>query len=170
MKLTILACMIIGTVLPASGGPLMATQAPAGSRLREVLPAEGLIRSSVALIRGQADLDAHYYLADESVLRLDGKAEAVFARYRAGGREALVLAVAYPTEDVAADVYARFGRDFFADGFDPKPSRFLAELESGDFAGSVRVRTVLVFVLEAADRKSCDGLLRRIEEKARAVF
>jgi uncharacterized membrane protein YsdA (DUF1294 family) len=44
------------------------------------------------------------------------------------------------------------------------------ELETGDFAGSVRVRSVLAFVLEAPDRKSCDELLRRIENKALALF
>jgi hypothetical protein len=151
--------------------PLAAAAQVAGpSRLRDVLPAEGLMASSVTLIRDQADLDAHYYLADEGALELDGKAEAVFARYRAGGGEALVLAVAYPDEAAAERVYGRFGRDFFADDFDPKRSRFLAELETGDFAGSVRVRSVLVFVLEAPDRKSCDSLLRRIESQALTLF
>jgi len=151
--------------------PLAAAAQVAGpSRLRDVLPAEGLMASSVALIRDQAALDAHYYLADENVLGLDGKADAVFARYHAGGGEALVLVIAYPAEADAERIYGRFGRDFFAAGFDPKPSRFLMELETGDFAGSVRVRSVLAFVLEAPDRKSCDELLRRIENKALALF
>lgn len=162
LAIALAASLVLPSVAAAPSRP--------GSRVRDILPAEGLIRSSVALIRDQADLDAHYFLADESVLELGGEAEGVFARYRSGGGEALVLAIAYPAEADAERIYARFGRDFFADDFDPKPSRFLAELETGDFAGSARVRTVLVFVLEAADRKSCDGLLGRIEEKARAVF
>jgi hypothetical protein len=138
--------------------------------IRDILPAEGLVRASVVLLHDQADLDAHYYLADDGVLELAGPAEGVFARYRAGGGEALVLAVAYPAEADAERVYGRFGRDFFGDGFDPKAPRFLAELETGDFAASARVRTALVFVLEAPDRRSCDTLLGRIERKARAAF
>lgn len=144
--------------------------APPESPIRRVLPAAGLVRASVVLLRRQADLDAHYYLADEGALELGGRAEGVFARYRAGAGEALVLAVAYPAESDAERVYGRFGRDFFGEGFEPEAPRFLAELETGDFAAAARVRAVLVFVLEAPDRKSCDALLGRIERKARDAF
>ncbi|OGD11921.1 MAG: hypothetical protein A2W20_03345 [Candidatus Aminicenantes bacterium RBG_16_66_30] len=170
MPRLILVLAIIGAVLPASDGSLRAAQAPGGSRLRDVLPAEGLIASSVARIRDQTALDAYYYLADERVLGLDGKADAVFARYRAGGGEALVLVVSYPTEAVAAEVYGRFGRDFFPGGIDPKSVRVVKELESGDFAGSARARSILVVVLEAPDRRSCEELLRRLEERALALL
>jgi hypothetical protein len=161
--------MIIGAVLPISFGRSMAAQIPEGGRLRAVLPADGLVGPGIVSLRDQAALNDHYFIADEKVLRLDGKAEAVFARYRLGGGEALVLAVAYQTEAMAAEVYARFGRDFFA-GFDPKKDRVVEALESGDAAGAFRVRAILVFVLEAPDRKSCEALLRRIEEKALALF
>ncbi|HPW17241.1 MAG TPA: hypothetical protein PLP83_02540 [Candidatus Aminicenantes bacterium] len=167
MKPTVLVLALAAALaLPASATAPPPPQGP----VRDILPDEGLIRSSVVLVRDQADLDAHYYLADETALELAGPAEGVFARYRAGGGEALVLAVAYPAEADAERVYARFGRDFFGDGFDPKARRFLAELESGDFAASARVRAVLVFVLEAPGRKSCDALLGRVEAKARAAF
>jgi hypothetical protein len=146
-----------------------AAQPPGGGRLRELLPSDGLVEPGPVPLRDQAALNGHYYLADETILKLDGKAEAVFARYRAGGGEALVLAVAYPTEETAAEVYGRFGRDFFP-GFDPKSGRVLEVLESGDAAGAARVRSLLIVVLEAPDRKSCDALLRRIEEKALALF
>jgi hypothetical protein len=170
MKRFAVVLAILGAVGPAYVRLFGSARALAGPPLRDVLPAEGLIASSVVRIRDQAALDAHYYLADERVLGLDGKAEAVFARYRAGGGEALVLVVSYPTEARAAEVYGRFGRDFFAGGLDPKSARIVEELESGDSAGAVRVRTVLVVVLEAPDRKSCDTLLRRIEERALALF
>jgi hypothetical protein len=158
--------------LAAALALLSFVSAPGSSEvpIRDILPAEGLVRTSVVLLRDQADLDAHYYLADEEALELGGPTEGVFARYRVGGGEALVLAVAYPAEADAERIYGRFGRDFFGDGFDPKAPRFLAELETGDFAASARVRTALVFVLEAPDRKSCDALLGRIERKARAAF
>ena len=156
--------------MPAIGGSLPAAQAPGGTGLRDVLPAEGLIASSVVRIRDQAALNAHYYLADERVLGLDGKTDAVFARYRAGGGEALVLVVSYPTEAVAADVYERFGRDFFPGGIDPRSDRVVKELESGNFAGAVRARSALIIVLEAPDRKSCEELLRQLEDRALAVL
>ena len=167
MRKTAVILVLAASLLSPSAA---ASQASASGRLRDVLPAEGLIASSVVRVRDQAALNAHYYLADESVLGLDGKAEAVFARYRAGRGEALVLAVSYPTEARAAEVYGRFGRDFFPGGFDPKSARVVEELESGDSAGAVRVRAVLIVVLEAPDRKSCDALLRRVEERALALY
>lgn len=136
--------------------------------VRDVLPAEGLIGPSVFEFSRQPDLDPHYYLADETALGLDGKASAVFARYRAGGGEALVLAVAYPDSEAAARVQGRFGGDFFSRAFDPARDRFVEELESGDFAGIARAGPVLVVVLEAPSRAACDDLLRRLEERAQS--
>ncbi|OGD13206.1 MAG: hypothetical protein A2V76_07450 [Candidatus Aminicenantes bacterium RBG_16_63_14] len=160
--LTLAALLLSPSVAPG--------QAPGGNRLRDILPAEELIGSSVVSIRDQAALNAHYYLADETVLGLNRKTDAVFARYRMGGREALLLAVVYPSEEDAGRVYGRFGRDFFSGKFDPKSPRFLEKLETGDYAAVVLARSVLIVVLEAPDRKSCDDLLRRVEEKALALF
>jgi hypothetical protein len=165
-KALVLFIVFAGLLIP-SGAP---AQTPVSGLIREVLPADGLIGSSVVRIRDQAALNAHYYLADETVLGFDKKTEAIFARYRLGTGEALVLAVAYAAKDAVDRVYGRFGRDFFSDAFDPKSLRFLEKLESGDYAGIARAGSVLVVVLESPGRKSCDDLLRRIEENARALF
>jgi hypothetical protein len=139
------------------------------TRARDILPAEGLIPSSVAVLRDQAALDAHYYLADEGVLGLGRKTDAVFARYRTGGGEALLLVVAYPSAAEAGRVFERFGQDFFSEAFDPRAARFIEPIETGDWAGAARKGPILIVVLEAPDRAGCDGLLRRAEEKAPAA-
>jgi len=145
-------------------------QTPAAKRVRDILPAEGLVGPSVVAIRDQAALNAHYYLADETVLELGRKTDAVLARYRPAGREALLLAAAYPSETDAGRVYGRFGRDFFSKRFDPKSPRFLEKLETRDWAGASRIGPFLIIILEAPDRNSCDDLLRRAEEKALALL
>ena len=151
--------------------PLVAPgQVPGKGRLRDVLPAEGLDKSSVVVFHDQAVLDAHYYLADETVLGLSKKTEAVFARYRTGPGVALLLVVSYPADEDARRVYERFGRDFFSKKFDGKSLRTLEKLETGDYAAAVLARSVLIVVLEAPDRKSCDELARRAEERALALF
>jgi hypothetical protein len=163
-KFSVLLALAAGLVISAA-----AARAPGGNRVTEILPAEGLIESSVVTLRDQAALNTHYYLADETVLGLGKRTDAVFARYRTGGRDALVLAVAYPSEEEAGKVYGRFGRDFFSKKFDPKKIRFLERIETGDYAAALRTGSFLIVVLEAPDVKSCDGLLRRIEEKALAL-
>ncbi|MBE3112096.1 MAG: hypothetical protein IMZ54_08340 [Acidobacteria bacterium] len=151
--------------------PLAATaQVLEKGRLRDVLPDDGLDKSSVVVLRDQAALNAHYYLADETVLGLSKKTEALFARYRTGPGVALLLVVAYPSDEEARRVYERFGRDFFLKTFDGKSPRTLEKLETGDYAAAVLARSVLIVVLEAPNRKSCDELARRAEERALALF
>jgi hypothetical protein len=162
-------CALASAVVLAAAPSAAPGRAPQTASLRDVLPAEGLVAGSVAAIRDQADLDALYYLADESVLGLEGEAEAVFAAYEAWDVEALVLAALYPGEADAAKVYARFGLDFFPEGFDPDAPRFLARLETGDWGAAARTGRVLVVVLEAPDRESCESLLGRLEERAAAL-
>jgi hypothetical protein len=143
--------------------------APKSIRARDILPAEGLIASSVAVLRDQAALNAHYYLADEDILGLGRTTDAVFARYKAGAGEALLLVAAYPDAEEAARVYGRFGEDFFSPAFDPAPGRFVEKIETDDWAGAARKGAVLIIVLESPDRDACDGLLRRAEDRVPAA-
>jgi hypothetical protein len=140
-------------------------QAAGASRARDILPTEGLVASSVAVIRDQAALNTRYYLADESVLGLGRKTDAAFARYRTEAGEALLLVVVYPAADEADKVYERFGRDFFSESFDPERPRFVERIETGDWAGAAKKGPVLIIVLEAPDRAACDGLLRGAEDR-----
>lgn len=149
----------------ACGVALIAVLAAAAARARDVLPAEGLIASSVAAIRSQADLDTHYYLADDDILALGRKTDAVIARYRTGGRDSLLFVAAYPSAEEAGRVYGRFGADFFSEDFDPMSPRVVERLETGDWAGAVRRGRFLIVVLESPDRDSCGGLLGRAEDR-----
>jgi len=158
--LTLAACLLSPSAAPG--------QDPGRSRLLDILPADGLDNRSVLVFHDQAALNAHYYLADETVLGLDKTTEAVFARYRTGPGEALLLVVSYASDEKARRVYEKFGGDFFSKRFDRKSSRTIEKLETGDYAAAVRAGSFLIIVLEAPDRKSCDELARRVEERALA--
>ncbi len=165
-----LAALALAAVLFAPVAlPAAPDQGAGVFRVRDVLPADGLIVSSVVAIRDQSVLDAHYYLADETVLGLGRRTDAVFARYKAGAGEALVLAVAYPAAGDVARIYARFGSDFFSGKFEAGSSLFLERLETGDWGAIARTGRVLVVVLEAPDRAGCETLLRRLLETALAA-
>ena len=151
--------------------PLVAPgQVPERGRLRDILPDDGLDKTSIVVLRDQAALNAHYYLADETVLGLGKGTEAVLARYRTALGVSLLLVVAYPSDEEARRIYEKFGKDFFSKKFDGKSPRTFEKLETGDYAAAVLARSVLIVVLEAPDRKSCDELARRAEERALALF
>ncbi len=158
----VLALSIAVTAIVVLPGPAAA----AATRAREVLPAEGLVPASVVVIRDQAALDAHYYLADEDLLGLGRKTDAVLARYKTGGRDSLLFIAAYPSVEEAGRVFGRFGADFFSRSFDPMSPRVIEKIETGDWAGAARRGRFLIIVLESPDRDSCDGLLRRAEDRA----
>ena len=162
MRNAISALAVLAALLSFLAAP---GQAAGAIRARDMLPAEGLVASSVVRIRNQAALSAHYYIADEAVLGLGPKTDAVFARYRTDAGEALLLVAVYPAADEAGRVYERFGRDFFSEAFDPGTPRFVEKIETGDWAGAAKKGPVLVVVLEAPDRAACDGLLRRAEDR-----
>ncbi len=154
----------------AAAAPAVPDRSAGQGRVLDILPSEGLDEGSVVVFRDQKALDAHYFLADETVLGLDGKAEAAFAMYRAEAGEALLLVVAYPSEEGARRAYDRFGRHFFRGKFDPQGSRHLERIETGDYAAAVRTARILIVVLEAPDRRSCEDLLRRAEAGAARHF
>jgi len=166
MRKTAFVLAVFVALIAAPAAPGRAAEA---IRARDVLPAEGLVPSSVAAIRSQAALNTHYYLADEAVLGLGRKTDAVFARYRTDAGEALLLVVAYPSVEEAGHVYGRFGGDFFSESFDPMSPRVVEAIEAGAWAGAARKGRFLIVVLEAPDKAACDGLLRRAEDKAPAV-
>jgi hypothetical protein len=176
LLVALLAALFGPPALPAGSSATAATAAPTGltgspaatgsTRARDILPAEGLVTSSVVPLPDQAALDAHYFLAEESLLGLGRTTDAVFARYRTEAGETLLLVVAYPSAEEAERVYRRFGGDFFSKVFEPASPRFVEKIETGDWAGAARKGPVLIVVLEAPDRTSCDGLLGRAEEKA----
>jgi hypothetical protein len=165
--LTLIALAAAGlAVLAAPGG----SAAAAALRARDLLPDEGLISSSVTALRGPKDLDAHYYLADETVLGLGRRTDAVLARCRVGSGEALVVVAIYPSDREAGRIYERFGRDFFSGAFDPAGPRFVERIETGDWAGAARRGRALIVVLESPDRTSCDALVGGAEAKASAAL
>jgi hypothetical protein len=165
LRRTLIGFGVLVTLIAAPAAPGGAARA---TRARDILPSEGLVPSSVAAIRDQASLNAHYSLADEAILGHGRKTDAVFARYRADSGEALLLVVGYPSAEEAGRIYGRFGGDFFSARFDPTSPRVVEAIETGDWAGAARKGRFLIVVLEAPDQAACDGLLRRAEDKAAA--
>ncbi len=160
-----LIALLAAVLIPPAGA---GAPAPAALRARDLMPEAGLVAGSVRVLRGPKDLDAHYYLADETVLGLGPGTDAVVARYRFPAGEALVVAAVYSGDREAGRIYGRFGRDFFPGAFDPATPRHVERLETGDWAGAARFGRALIVVLEAPDRASCEALVRGAEDKAAA--
>jgi hypothetical protein len=134
------------------------------------LPQERLEKKSIRYFHKQVSLNAHYYLADENVLQLDERTEAVLARYREGWGKAMLLICRYRTPADARRAYLKFSRAYFSVAIDPNAGTTIEMIENGDFAGARIAGACLILVFEGPDRKSCDSLLRSAESRIQEVF
>ena len=134
------------------------------------LPQERLEKKSLRYFHKQVSLNAHYYLADENVLLLDERTEAVLARYKEGWDKAMLLVCRYQTPGDARRAYLKFGRAYFSVAADPNKGTTIEMIENGEFAGARLAGACLILVFESPDRKSCDTLLRAAESRIQEVF
>lgn len=139
-------------------------------RLLECLPPQGMEGRSARYFHRQVSLNAHYYLADENVLHLDGRTEAVLARYKEGRTSALLLVCRYRTPTDARRACLNFSRAYFSARFDPASDPAIEKIETGDFAGVRVTGACLIIVLESSARTSCGLLLRAAEARVLKAF
>lgn len=88
-------------------GRHIAARLPADTpiKLSEVLPAKGLDKASIRLIRGPYALQAIYTLGDGDILELDRRLTAVSGRYEIAGVRYSLIVVDYPTEEAAQKAF-----------------------------------------------------------------
>jgi len=79
-------------------------------KLLSVLPAEGLIESSVCYFHTQNSLNSLIYLSEENLLGLGPETKALSAEYKTGEKSGIVrcLVIQYPTQQACGENLSRF--------------------------------------------------------------
>lgn len=109
------------------------------------LPSAGLRPDSIRFFHDPTILNTHYYLSDENILHLGPGTDAVLAAYRREKGSAVLLVVAYPSEEDA-----RKAHQGVLDGYLPEAKKKgAAKLENGSWSTAAVKGRFLVFVLEA---------------------
>jgi hypothetical protein len=124
--------------------------------LVKLLPEEGRLSSHVHYFHNHLCLNAHYYLADENLLKLDMDAEGIMARYRpvavAAGEEVdyfVFVLIRYPSAEKAKEAYRSF-----LDGYLPDADvEGAAQTENSKWAVA-RLKTDLVMCVFDAPSKT----------------
>jgi len=107
-----------------------------------------------------------YYLADDNILDLSPRAEAVFADYRRGGDKLHLLLVRYRDAEQAQAACREFSRVYLKDKPPAPGARRVVPVEEGRFAGVLCRGTHVAIVLEAGTQAACARLL---EDAAQAI-
>ena len=148
------AVLAIGRALaaPIEEGPL--------PPILEQLPREGLEPSGIRYFHTPFSLSTIYYLADDNILDLSSRAEAVFADYRRGGDKLHLLLVRYRNAEQAQAACREFARAYLKDKAPLAPgARRVVPVEEGRFAGVLHQGSHVAIVLEAGTQAACARLL-----------
>jgi hypothetical protein len=109
------------------------------------LPSAGLLPDTIRFFHDPTTLNTHYYLSDENILHLGPGTDAVLAAYSREKGSAVLLVVAYPSEEDA-----RKAHQGVLDGYLPEAQKKgAAKLENGSWSAAAVKGRILVFVLEA---------------------
>ena len=127
-----------------------------------LLPTESLVGESVRYFRHHVWLNSHYFVADENILHIDEKTEAVLAKYKTGDTRALLLVVEYPDEKEAL-----LARSDFVEHYLPEMDReSVARIEDSTWAGCRKAGRVLAVVFNAPTKEVATDLMSIVVEKA----
>ena len=119
------------------------------------LPGEGLRPGSVRYLHHQTVLNYHFYLADENILNLGPRAEAVLAAYQQDQESAYLLMVVYPNAGKAEKALHRFMGHYLPEA----TSTGLALLENRKWSAVWMKGKLLVIVLDSDSKDLTERLL-----------
>ncbi len=120
------------------------------------LPPDGLIPESIRYVRHHVWLNNHYFLANENILFIDSRTEAVLAAYRGAGRKYVVILIRYPNRQQAQNAKKGFIKYCLGGA-----STGRKQLDNGCHSGIESKENRLVLVLEAPDKTTLENLLNR---------
>ena len=123
------------------------------------LPKKGLQANSLRYLHHPVILNYHYYLADENLLNLSARTEALLAGYQLGGAEATLLLVSYPEASAATHAHIQFSRHYLGE----TGKNGLVLLENQKWSGARVSKRLLIIVLEADKRPLAEKLLKTVK-------
>lgn len=143
----------IAAAIPKEGPP---------PNLIRLLPTKDLRRGHVHYFHDLSCLNYYYFLTEENLLGLDGKAEGVLARYKPEGSATdvswVLFLIRYPSPSLAREAHARFLRGYLPDA----DSEGAAQTENGKWAAAVLRNDLIVGVFDAPSKDDIVGLIDAI--------
>ncbi len=125
-----------------------------------LLPKEGLAEESVRYFHHHAWLNSHYFVADENILHINEKTDAVLARYGEKGKRSILLLVKYES-----DADAKRACDDFVKYYLPELSKKRAlKMEDGGWTTFQLGANVLTVVFNAPEEAEALRLIEAVQK------
>jgi hypothetical protein len=133
----------------------------AGSKpaILECLPQDSLDRMSVRYFHLYTSLNYHYYLADQNILKLNEKTEAVIAQYEP--YRSFLVCIRYPNGKLSEEAMSSF-REAYTPETD---SSGLAQIEDGKWVAAELVSTFILLALDAPTPDYAINLIKATKKR-----
>jgi hypothetical protein len=127
-------------------------------QLISVLPHNNLIQESVRFFHHHFWLNAHYFIAEENILKINKNTEVVLAKYNAVNKTPVVVLVRYESESKADTA-----RDHFVNHYLPElEQKQIIQIEDGSWNGLKQNQSILAIVFNAANADIVKNLLNSL--------
>jgi hypothetical protein len=128
----------------------------------DLLPQRSLVEESIRYFRHHIWLNSHYYVADQNILNIDEKTDAVLAKYGETAERHILLLVKYETEGDAKGAF-----DSFTASYLPELSENCAvQIEDGTWTGCLLSGNLVIVVFNAPGEDQAISLMEAIRERA----
>jgi len=126
-----------------------------------LLPRESLIEASIRYFHHYIWLNSYYFVAQENILRIDEKTDAVLAKYSDQKKRHILLVVKYPGEKEAETAYENFVQIYL-----PELSHHPAvKIEDGTWTACRRIHNHIVVVFNADEEMKAISLMKSVENR-----
>ena len=125
----------------------------------ECLPLDRLDQLSVRYFHLYTSLNYHYYLADQNILKLNEKTEAVIAQYEP--HRSFLICIRYPDEKLAKEAMSSFREAYIPEA----DSSDLAQIEDDKWVAAKLESTFILLALDAPTQDSAISLIRAAKER-----
>ena len=122
------------------------------------LPHEGLDVRSIRFFHNHSILNIHFFVADQNILHLDQRTEAVLASYGGASLRTVLLLIRYAEAGEASGALEDFRRTYLHDAGDSA----MIGSEDGTWTGAVCRGDIVAVVFQAPNRSLAEELLRKI--------
>lgn len=148
------------------GGKIDASIGEEGERpdLISLLPAENLEEKSVHFFHNHTVLNYHFFVADENILLLDQKTEAVLGTYRDDKNKFRLLLIRYPEAKKANEAYEIFIKNYMPDAESPG----LVKTENTRWTAAKVKEGFLLVAFDCPTDSSALTLMEDVERKIEA--
>ncbi len=129
--------------------------------LLALLPRENLLEERVRYFRYHMLLNYHYYVADDNILHLDGRTEAILASYRNAGGNVRLLLVRYLSVEESRAAFADFLQSYAPESM----GRGTLRTENGKWMVAQRQANLIVIVFDAPSEEQAQSLIELVRGK-----